>query len=73
MANSGSGTDSSQFFLCIGDTQLSPDYTVVGTIDPAGLAVLDRIAANGNNGSFEPSPGGGAPTKPVTIQRATAG
>jgi peptidyl-prolyl cis-trans isomerase B (cyclophilin B) len=73
MANSGSGTDSSQFFLCIGDTQLSPDYTVVGTVDQAGLAVLDRIAANGNDGSFEPSPGGGAPTKPVTIERATVG
>ena len=74
MANSGApDTTSSQFFLCFTDTQLSPDYTVVGTVDQAGLAVLDTIAANGNDGSFEPSPGGGAPRSPVTIERATVG
>jgi peptidyl-prolyl cis-trans isomerase B (cyclophilin B) len=73
MANSGQGTDSSQFFLCFTDAQLPPDYTVVGTVNPAGLAVLDAIAAKGNDGSFEPSPGGGAPTTPVTIHKATVG
>lgn len=73
MANNGKGTDDSQFILCIGDTQLSSGYTVVGTIGRAGLAVLDTIAANGNDGSAEPSLGGGAPTKPVTIERATVG
>ena len=66
MANSGQGFDGSQFFLVYGDSQLNPDYTVVGTIDTAGLAVLDTIAKNGNNAAN--GQGDGAPNKPVTIQ-----
>jgi peptidyl-prolyl cis-trans isomerase B (cyclophilin B) len=69
MANSGQGFDGSQFFLVYGDSQLSPDYTVVGTIDDTGLSVLDAIAKNGNTGSN--GQGDGAPTKPVTIQTMT--
>jgi len=69
MANSGSGTDGSQFFLVYGDSQLQPDYTVVGRIDDAGLAVLDTIAARGNDGSN--GAGDGAPTQPVTITSMT--
>lgn len=69
MANSGQGFDGSQFFLVYGDSQLPPSYTVVGTIDDAGLKVLDTIAANGNNGAN--GPGDGAPNKPVTIQSMT--
>jgi peptidyl-prolyl cis-trans isomerase B (cyclophilin B) len=65
MANSGNGFDGSQFFLVWGDTEISPDYTVVGTVDDAGLAVLDGIAANGNDGSN--GRGDGAPNDPVTI------
>ena len=71
MANSGQGFDGSQFFLVYGDSQLSPDYTVVGTIDDAGLAVLDAIAANGNNGAN--GTGDGAPNQPVTITTMTLG
>ncbi|MGY1725806.1 peptidylprolyl isomerase [Geodermatophilus sp. SYSU D01062] len=72
MANSGSpGSTGSQFFLCFVDTDLPPDYTAVGTVDEAGLAVLDTVAAAGNDGSFEPSPGGGAPNLPVTITSMT--
>ena len=72
MANSGGGgTTGSQFFLVFTDAQLSPDYTVVGTVDEAGLAVLDQIAAAGNDGSMEPSPGGGAPNVPVVIESMT--
>jgi peptidyl-prolyl cis-trans isomerase B (cyclophilin B) len=72
MANSGApGSTGSQFFLCFVDTELSPDYTPVGTVDEGGLAVLDQIAAAGNDGSFEPSPGGGAPNTPVTIESMT--
>jgi peptidyl-prolyl cis-trans isomerase B (cyclophilin B) len=69
MANSGQGFDGSQFFLVYGDSQLSPDYTVVGTIDEAGLATLDTIAANGNDGSN--GPGDGAPTQEVRIESMT--
>jgi peptidyl-prolyl cis-trans isomerase B (cyclophilin B) len=65
MANSGQGFDGSQFFLVWGDSQLPPLYTVVGTVDAAGLTVLDTIAANGNDGSN--GAGDGAPNDPVTI------
>jgi len=72
MANSGTpGSTGSQFFLCFVDTQLSPDYTAVGTMDEAGLAVLDQVAAAGNDGSMEPSPGGGKPNTPVSITTMT--
>jgi cyclophilin family peptidyl-prolyl cis-trans isomerase len=72
MANSGAPeTTGSQFFLCFVDTELPANYTAVGTVDEAGLKVLDQIAAAGNDGSFEPSPGGGAPKTPVTIESMT--
>ena len=70
MANTGQpNSTGSQFFLCFTDTQLSPDYSPVGTVDAAGLAVLDKIAAAGNNGSFASQAGGGAPNTPVTINK----
>ena len=73
MANTGQpNSTGSQFFLCFVDTQLSPDYTPVGTVDEAGLAVLDKVAAAGNDGSFEAQAGGGAPNLPVTINTMTA-
>ena len=72
MAKSGApNTTGSQFFLVFADAQLPPDYTVVGTVDEAGLAVLDQIAAAGNDGSMEPSPGGGKPNVPVVIETMT--
>jgi peptidyl-prolyl cis-trans isomerase B (cyclophilin B) len=72
MANTGApDSTGSQFFLCFTDTMLDPDYTAVGTVDEAGLAVLDQIAAAGNDGAFEPAPGGGAPNTPVTIESMT--
>ena len=72
MANSGApGSTGSQFFLVFADAQLSPDYTVVGTVDEAGLAVLDQIAEAGNDGSLEPAPGGGKPNVPVVIETMT--
>jgi peptidyl-prolyl cis-trans isomerase B (cyclophilin B) len=60
----------SQFFLVYGDSTLSPDYNVIGTIDEAGLATVDQVAAAG----FTPGdrPQEGAPTTPVTITSATA-
>ncbi|WP_164700388.1 peptidylprolyl isomerase [Modestobacter sp. KNN46-3] len=67
MANAGQGTDASQFFLVYADSQLQPDYTVVGTIDEAGLATLDAIAAAGIEGGATD----GAPAQPVTIESAT--
>ncbi len=68
MANSGQGFDGSQFFLVYGDSlENNPNYTVVGTIDEAGLGVLDAIAARGiADGSQD-----GAPAQPVTITAMT--
>jgi peptidyl-prolyl cis-trans isomerase B (cyclophilin B) len=71
MANAGPDTNGSQFFLVFRDSQFPPSYTVFGTIDEAGLGVLDDIAAEGNDNS-NPA-GGGAPTKPVTIEKVTVG
>jgi peptidyl-prolyl cis-trans isomerase B (cyclophilin B) len=63
MANAGAGTNGSQFFLVYADSQLPPSYTVFGSIDTAGLATLDRIAAGGVQGGVDD----GAPVTGVTI------
>ncbi|SOX53399.1 peptidylprolyl isomerase, partial [Mycobacterium ahvazicum] len=64
MANAGPGTNGSQFFMVYKDSQLPPQYTVFGTIQPDGLAVLDKIAKGGINGGGED----GAPNSEVTIK-----
>jgi cyclophilin family peptidyl-prolyl cis-trans isomerase len=58
----------SQFFLVYGDSQLPPEYTVVGTVDEAGLQVLDAIAEAGVEGGAED----GAPAEEVTIEELSA-
>ena len=50
MANAGSDTNGSQFFLVYKDSKLPPNYTVFGTIDATGLATLDKIAEAGVSG-----------------------
>lgn len=71
MANSGApDTTSSQFFIMFVDTMLDPAYSVIGTVT-MGLDVVETVAAAGNDGSFEPSPGGGAPNQPITIESIT--
>jgi len=68
MANTGQpDSGGSQFFLIYGQTQLPPQYTVFASISPTGLEVLDQIAKAGDDGSLEPSPGGGKPNQAVTI------
>jgi peptidyl-prolyl cis-trans isomerase B (cyclophilin B) len=64
MANAGPGTNGSQFFLVYEDSQLPPTYTVFGTIDRAGLATLEKVAAAGvADGSDD-----GKPARDVTIK-----
>ncbi|MCW0212846.1 MAG: peptidylprolyl isomerase [Pseudonocardia sp.] len=58
----------SQFFLVYADSTLPPDYTVFGTIDDAGLATIDKVAAGGTDNSN--GQGDGKPVTPVTIQTA---
>jgi peptidyl-prolyl cis-trans isomerase B (cyclophilin B) len=69
MANSGPGTNGSQFFLVYKDSQLTPTYTVFGTIDSAGLATVDKIAAAGVADGTED----GKPVADVTIRTARIG
>ncbi len=71
MANAGPDTNGSQFFLVFRDSQFPPSYTVFGTIDEAGLETIEAIAAEGNDGAHPA--GGGAPNKPVTIEKVTVG
>jgi eukaryotic-like serine/threonine-protein kinase len=66
MANAGPNTNGSQFFLVYRDSQLPPAYTVFGTIDAAGLATLDKIAAAGVAGGGDD----GTPATTVTISSA---
>jgi peptidyl-prolyl cis-trans isomerase B (cyclophilin B) len=77
MANTGSPhSGGSQFFLVYKDSQLPASYAVFGAVSPAGMAVLNKIAAAGitpgtdpNTGA--PSPNDGKPKTPVTITSAT--
>jgi peptidyl-prolyl cis-trans isomerase B (cyclophilin B) len=69
--SSDPGTTGSQFFLVYGDSALPPQYTVVGRIAPEGLAVLDKVAAGGDDNSNQA--GGGKPTIPVQITKAQVG
>lgn len=55
MANSGPGTNGSQFFLVTKDTTLPPAYNVFGTIDEAGLKTLDKIAEKAPEGDSKPA------------------
>ncbi|MEU5840554.1 peptidylprolyl isomerase [Rhodococcus sp. NPDC047139] len=72
MANTGRpGSNGSQFFLVYADSQLPPTYTVFGTVDEAGLAVIEEVAAEGDDGSM--AAGGGAPNRSVQIESVTVG
>jgi peptidyl-prolyl cis-trans isomerase B (cyclophilin B) len=68
-------SNGSQFFIVYKDTQLPPNYTVFGTVT-SGLDVIDKIAAGGNDGTFDqpdaqtgqPGIGGGHPKIETVIQ-----
>ncbi|MEU2437747.1 peptidylprolyl isomerase [Streptomyces rubradiris] len=67
MANTGQAhTGGSQFFLVYKDSQLPPSYTPFGTVDAAGMKVLEKIAAAGENTGA----GDGAPNATVVIDKA---
>lgn len=71
MANVGANTNGSQFFLVYADTPLRADYTVFATMDEAGLEVVNRIAAEGQDGS-SPS-GGGRPNNAAELLTVAPG
>ncbi len=66
MANAGPNTNGSQFFLVYDDSELPPQYTVFGTIDDTGLAIIDKVAKAGVIGGGED----GTPVTMVTITSA---
>lgn len=75
-ANSGG---SAQFFVLIQDGQLPPNYAVVGTVDAAGMKVIDKVYAGGvepgigtnqMTGALERKTDDGAPKIPVTVETA---
>ncbi len=66
MANSGPGTNGSQFFLVYKDTQLDPNYTPFGTIIK-GLDLIEKVAKAGSVPD-----GDGKPKTAVTIKTARA-
>ena len=66
MANNGPNTNSSQFAMLFKDSEMPPANTVLATIDQAGLATLDKIAAGGIAGNRD----SGLPAHPVNINWA---
>lgn len=66
MANSGPGTNGSQFFLVYKDSQLPPNYTPFGRV-VGGLDVLTRIA----NAGVRDGSGDGAPLDDVVLNAVT--
>ena len=64
MANSGPGTNGSQFFMVYKDSPLAPSYTPFGTITK-GLDILQSIAAQGSDNSN--ATGDGKPKEATTI------
>ena len=67
MANSGPGSNGSQFFNIYRDSTLQPTYTVFGRVDDRGLAVVERLAADGVRGGGTDGP----PRQPITITAVT--
>jgi peptidyl-prolyl cis-trans isomerase B (cyclophilin B) len=68
MANSGPDTNGSQFFIVYKDSKFAPSYTIFGTVT-AGLDVVAKVAAKGNDGSN--AAGGGKPKLPISINSVT--
>ena len=66
MANSGVGTNGSQFFIVYKDTYLPPNYTIWGKVIK-GLEIIQAVAKSGVKG------GGvdGAPNTKIAIEKAT--
>jgi len=68
MANSGPGTNGSQFFLVFADTTLGANYTIWGTITE-GLDIVKAIAKAGVKGGGADGP----PKQTIAINRVIVG
>jgi peptidyl-prolyl cis-trans isomerase B (cyclophilin B) len=65
-------TTGSQFFIVYADTELSPDFTVVGTVTE-GLDIVKEIAADGAIDPSGQEATDGAPRTPVVIETMEVG
>jgi cyclophilin family peptidyl-prolyl cis-trans isomerase len=68
MANAGPNTNGSQFFVCLQNVGLPPNYTIFGEVT-SGLDVVDKISAveTRNGGSGEKS----TPVETVSVSKVT--
>jgi peptidyl-prolyl cis-trans isomerase B (cyclophilin B) len=69
MANTGPGTNGSQFMLVYKNSRLPPEYTVFGKLDAVGLETVGDIAKAGITGGGQD----GAPVADVTIESVVLG
>jgi len=69
MANAGPNTNGSQFFIVYGDTPLPASYTVFGTVDEAGVKLVEGVAEEGTDNAN--AQGDGAPNQAVEIESVT--
>ncbi len=68
MANRGAkNTGGSQFFLVYADTDLPADYTVLGTMDQAGIDVVGSIVSQGVDAVDQTSPIAEAKITSITL------
>ncbi|QPK78232.1 peptidylprolyl isomerase [Corynebacterium lizhenjunii] len=67
MANSGPGTNGSQFFINFDDSPLAPDYTYFGTVTTEGMKTVEKISELGIQGGAPDGP----PAEEVKINKAT--
>ncbi|QKT09129.1 peptidylprolyl isomerase [Gordonia sp. X0973] len=66
-------TGAAQFFIVWADSQLTPDFAVVGHLDESGMKTLDAISKIPTEKGPDGSADGGKPKEPVTIKTATVG
>lgn len=66
MANSGAGTNGSQFFIVYKDTYLPPNYSIWGKVNK-GLEIIRAVAKNGVKGGGTD----GVPNTKIAIEKAT--
>lgn len=64
-------TGSATFLIAINDSQLPPEFAVIGNVDPQGFDVLDPVLAAGATPEEGGQEGTGKPNMPITITEAT--
>lgn len=65
MANRGPNTNTSQFFIMLGDVPLPPSYTIFGKVS-AGIDIVEKIGQVEINPGLGPTDG--SPKQPVIIE-----